>query len=70
MAKEFSHFTINSLAWFGKGEGKVFASAFSRYRIIRVYKLRRAGERKYPPKPKIGVRAPLQNQIWHLDLSY
>ena len=68
-AKEFSHFSISSLAWFAKREGNVFASASTWYRIVRDHKLRRSGERIYPPKSKIGIRASLPNQIWHLDMS-
>ncbi len=67
--KEFCHFSISSLAWFAKREGNEMASASAWYRIVRDHKLRRSGERIYPPKSKIGIKASLPNQIWHLDMS-
>ena len=68
-AKEYSHFSINSLAMLAKREKKVFASVTAWYRIVREYALRRPGIRIYPPKPKIGIRALRPNEIWHIDQS-
>jgi transposase InsO family protein len=66
-SKDFGHFSIPSLAWFAKREGKVFASLSVWYRVIHEFGLRRPLQRIYPPKPRIGIRASGPNQIWHLD---
>ncbi|RPH40488.1 MAG: transposase [Burkholderiales bacterium] len=68
-AKEYAHFSINSLAMFARRQQMVFASATAWYRIVREFNLRRPGVRVYPPKPKIGIRASEPNQIWHVDVS-
>jgi hypothetical protein len=68
-AKEYSHFSINSLAMYACRHRLVVASASAWYRIVREFDLRRPGIRIYPPKPKIGVRASEPNEIWHLDMS-
>jgi putative transposase len=68
-AKEYTHFSINSLAMFAKRRELVFASVSARYRIVREFNLRRSGVRLYPQKPKIGIRALAPNQIWHVDVS-
>lgn len=68
-AKEYSHFSINSLAMLAKRKHTVFASVSAWYRIVREFNLRRPGVRIYPPKPKIGIRASEPNQIWHVDVS-
>jgi hypothetical protein len=67
--KEYTHFSINSLAMFARRQQMVFASATAWYRIVREFNLRRPGVRIYPPKPKIGIRALEPNQIWHVDVS-
>jgi hypothetical protein len=56
-AKEYTHFSINSLVMFAKRKQMVFASVSAWYRIVREFNLRRSGVRIYPPKPKIGIRA-------------
>ncbi len=68
-AKEYTHFSINSLAMFARRQQMVFASATAWYRIVREFNLRRPGVRIYPPKPKIGICASEPNQIWHVDMS-
>ncbi len=37
--------------------------------ILKDIGLSRPGKRIYPAKPKIGIRASIPNQIWHLDQS-
>ncbi len=66
-SKDFAHFSIPSLAWLARREAKVFASLSCWYRVIHEFGLRRAMQRLYPPKPKVGIRASEPNQIWHLD---
>lgn len=68
-AKEYTHFSINSLAMFAKRQQLVFASVTAWYRIVREFNLRRPSVRLHPPKPKIGIRALAPNQIWHIDVS-
>ena len=42
-AKEYTHFSINSLAMFAKRQQLVFASVTAWYRIVRKFNLRRSG---------------------------
>lgn len=60
-AKEYAHFSINSLAMLAKRQQLVFASVAAWYRIVRKFNLRRSSVRFYPPKPKIGIRASAPN---------
>lgn len=61
------HFSITSLALFAKRENLVHASVSTWHRVARHYKLRRPGHRRYPLKPKVGIRASAPGQILHLD---
>ena len=49
--------------------GRVFASQSCWFRIIRKQGWKQPRYRIYPAKPKIGIRASLPNEIWHIDTS-
>ncbi|MEI8027691.1 MAG: DDE-type integrase/transposase/recombinase, partial [Pseudomonadota bacterium] len=66
-SKDFSHYSIQSLAWLGKKSGEVMASPSTWSRVIRELGLNKNRIRIYPPKPKFGIRASASGQIWHLD---
>jgi transposase InsO family protein len=68
-AKEYAHFSIQSLALHAQRIGEVFASPSTWGRLIRARGWRRPRMRVHPPKPKLGVRAVVPNQLWHVDLT-
>jgi transposase InsO family protein len=53
----------------GKRTGEVFASASTWGRVIQEFGLLRPKDRMYPVKLKIGIRASMPNQIWHIDMT-
>lgn len=67
--KQFAHFSITALSWFTKKTGDLFASPATWSRTIKTFNIRRPTERFYPPKPKVGIRASKNNELWHLDLT-
>ena len=68
-SKDFAHYSVMALSWFGKRTGEVVASASTWSRVIRELGLKRNRIRIYPEKPKIGIRASAPGQIWHLDVT-
>jgi len=66
---EYRHVPTAILARLAERLGKVFASASTWYRLIRIYKWRRPRLRLYPAKPKVGIRAVKPNEIWHVDTT-
>jgi len=69
MAKEYRHLDTGALARLAQRLGKVFASPTSWYRMVRIHDWKRSRNRIYPPKPKVGIRAAMPNEIWHIDTS-
>jgi putative transposase len=67
-AEEYRHIPIGSLALLAQRLGKVYASASTWIRLVKQRGWRRPRRRKYPPKPKVGIRAERPNQIWHIDV--
>jgi transposase InsO family protein len=57
------------LALLAQRLGKVFASASTWYRLVRIHKWRRPRGRIHPAKPKVGIRAACPNEIWHVDIT-
>ena len=49
--------------------GRVFASAATWHRLIRIYNWRRCRQRVHPAKPKVGIRATRANEIWQVDTT-
>lgn len=68
-SEEYRHVPTAVLARLAERLGKVFVSASTWYRLIRVHKWRRPRSRVYPAKPKIGIRASKPNGVWHVDMT-
>ena len=68
-AEEYRHIPLGPLALLAQRLGKVYASASTWVRLVKQRGWRRPRTRKYPAKPKVGVRAERPNQIWHIDCS-
>lgn len=66
---EYRHVPTSSLARLAQRLGKVFASAATWHRLVRLHKWRRCRQRVHPAKPKIGIRATAANEIWHVDTT-
>jgi transposase InsO family protein len=66
---EYRHVPTAILAQLAERLGKVFVSASTWYRLIRIYKWRRPRLRLYPAKLKVGIRAAKPNEIWHVDTT-
>ncbi len=66
---EYRHVPTVVLARLAERLGKVYASASSWYRLIRIHKWRRPRSRIYPAKSKIGIRASKPNEVWHVDMT-
>ena len=66
---EYRHVPTRTLSVLAQRLGKVFASATTWYRLIRLYGWRRPRRRVHPEKPKIGIRASRPNEIWHIDTT-
>ena len=66
---EYRHVPTRTLALLAQHRGKVFASATTWYRLIRDHQWRRPRQRIHPAKPKIGIRASLPNELWHIDTT-
>ena len=66
---EYRHVPTGTLAILAQRLGKVFASASTWRRLVKVHKWRRTRQRVHPAKPKVGIRAMKSNEIWHIDTS-
>jgi len=66
---EYRHVPTGTLARLAQRIGKVFASANTWRRLVRLHRWRRPRQRVYPAKPKIGIRASCANEIWHIDTT-
>lgn len=68
-ADEYKHLSLRSLALLAKRLGRVFASYGTWCRLVRDHRWRRPRRRLYPPRPKVGLRATVPNQWWHVDVT-
>ena len=68
-ADEYRHVPTGTLAMLAQRLEKVFASASTWYRLLRIYKWRRPRKRVHPPKRTVGIRASGPNEIWHVDTT-
>ena len=66
---EYRHVPTGTLALLAQRLGKVFASATTWYKLVRLYKWRRPRLRVHPAKPTDGIRASSSNEIWHVDTT-
>ncbi len=66
---QYRHVPTGTLAVLAQRLQKVFASPTTWYRLVRRYQWRRPRRRIHPSKPKIGIRASVPNEIWHVDTT-
>ena len=63
---EYRHVPTGTLAILAQRLGKVFASASTWRRLVKVHKWRRTRQRVHPAKPKVGIRAmKVQRDLAH-----
>jgi len=68
-SNEYRHVPTGRLAILAQRLGKVFASPSTWHRLIRTHGWRRPRRRVHPAKPKVGIRASVPNEIWHIDTT-
>jgi len=68
-SEEYRHVPTGTLALLAQRLGKVFASATTWYKLVRLHKWRRPRLRVHPSKPKVGMRSSAPNEIWHVDTT-
>ena len=68
-SEEYRHVPTGTLALLAQRLGKVFASATTWYKLVRLHKWRRPRLRVHPSKPKDGIRSSSPNEIWHVDTT-
>ncbi len=66
---QFRHVPTGTLAVLAQRLGRVFASPTTWYRLVRRHQWRRPRRRIHPCKPKVGIRASVPNEIWHVDTT-
>ena len=64
-ADEYKHLSLRSLALLGNA----FASYGTWSRLVRDHGRRRGRRRLYPAKAKVGIRASIPNEWWHVDVT-
>ncbi|MFC1762657.1 transposase [Planctomycetota bacterium] len=68
-SEEYRHVPTSRLAILAQRLGKVFASPPTWFRLVRLHQWRRPRRRIHPAKPKVGIRASMPNEIWHVDTT-
>jgi transposase InsO family protein len=68
-SEEYRHVPTSRLAILAQRLGKVFASSATWFRLVRLHQWRRPRRRIHPAKPKVGIRAFVPNEIWHVDTT-
>jgi transposase InsO family protein len=68
-SEDYRHVPTGTLSVLAQRLGKVFASPATWYRVVRRHRLRRPRRRVHPARPKIGIRAPAANCLWHIDTT-
>jgi len=68
-SEDYRHVPTSRLAILAQRLGKVFASPSTWSRLVRMHKWRRPRRRIHPAKPKVGIRAFIPNEIWHVDTT-
>ena len=66
---QYRHVPTGTLSVLAQRLGKVFASPTTWYRLVRLHQWRRPRRRIHPCKPKVGIRASVPNEIWHVDTT-
>ncbi len=65
----YRHVPTGRLAVLAQRMGNVFASPSTWYRLVRDRGWRRPRHRQHPASPKVGVRAKVPDEVWHIDTS-
>ncbi len=65
----YRHVPTGRLAVLAQRMGNVFASPSTWYRLVRDREWRRPRHRQHPASPKVGVRAKVADEVWHIDAS-
>ena len=68
-SEDYRHVPTSRLAILAQRLGKIFASPSTWSRLVRLHKWRRPRRRIHPAKPKVGIRAFIPNEIWHVDTT-
>jgi len=68
-SEDYRHVPTSRLAILAQRLGKVFASPSTWFRLVRLHNWRRPRRRIHPAKPKVGIRAFIPNEIWHVDTT-
>ena len=68
-SEDYRHVPTSRLAILAQRLGKVFASPATWFRLVQLHKWRRPRRRIHPAKPKVGIRAFIPNEIWHVDTT-
>jgi transposase InsO family protein len=66
---DYRHVPTSRLAILAQRLGRVFASPATWSRLVRIHQWRRPRHRIHPAKPKVGIRASIPNEIWHVDTT-
>ena len=65
----YRHMSLRALALHAQRVGRVVASPTTWARLTRKFKWRRPRRRRYPAKPKVGIRAHRPDETWHIDVT-
>jgi putative transposase len=68
-SSDHRYMSLRALALHAQRIGRVFASPSTWYVMARKAGWRRARNRVYPAKPKVGIRASAPNELLHLDVT-
>ncbi len=63
------HMSIRALALHAQRVGDVLAHPVTWYKLVREHGWTRPRTREYPRKPKVGIRAVVPNEAWHVDTT-
>lgn len=68
-SKKYSHVTIHSLCFLAQRQAFLFCSIDSWYKYIRIYGWLRPRQKSDESVTKIGIRAKMPNEMWHIDVT-
>lgn len=68
-SKKYSHVTIHSLCFLAQRQAFLFCSIDSWYKYIRIFGWLRPRQKSVESVTKIGIRAKLPNEMWHIDVT-
>jgi putative transposase len=66
---DYRHVPTGRLALLAQRLGRVFASASTWHRLVRIHDWPRPRARVHPAKPRVGIRATKPNEIRHIDAT-